>query len=80
MVGHCLSAAGAIESVAAVLELHHGFIYPALNSEDMHPEIAALIDVERVPQQMIRQQVNVIAKANFGFGDVNACLILKKYA
>ncbi len=80
MVGHCLSAAGAIESVAAVLELHHGFIYPSLNSEDLHPDTAALIEPDRIPQQMIRQEVITIAKANFGFGDVNACLILKKYS
>lgn len=79
MVGHCLSAAGAIESVAAVLELHHDFMYPSLNSEDLHPETAALISPDRIPQQMIRQSVTTVAKANFGFGDVNACLILKKY-
>ena len=39
MVGHCLSAAGSVECVASVLELHHGFIYPSINSEDLHPDI-----------------------------------------
>jgi 3-oxoacyl-(acyl-carrier-protein) synthase len=28
MIGHCLSAAGSIESIAAVLQLHQGFIFP----------------------------------------------------
>ncbi|QDK83288.1 beta-ketoacyl-[acyl-carrier-protein] synthase family protein [Spirosoma sp. KCTC 42546] len=79
MVGHCLSAAGSVECVAAVLELYNGFIYPSINSEDTHPEISALIAPERIPQHPIQKDIQVIAKANFGFGDVNACVILKKF-
>ena len=79
MIGHCLSAAGSIECVASVLELHNGFIYPSVNSEDVHPDIAALIDASRIPQQSVQQEISVIAKANFGFGDVNACVLLKKF-
>ncbi|MVM29705.1 beta-ketoacyl-[acyl-carrier-protein] synthase family protein [Spirosoma sp. HMF4905] len=79
MVGHCLSAAGSIECVAAVLELYHGFVYPSLNSEDPHPDISALINPAKIPQQLIHRDIQVIAKANFGFGDVNACVILKKF-
>ncbi len=79
MIGHCLSAAGSIECVAAVLELHEGFIYPSINCEDLHPEVSGLIAVEKIPHQLIRKPINVLAKANFGFGDVNACLVLKKF-
>ena len=79
MVGHCLSAAGSIECVAAVLELHEGFIYPSINSEDLHTDISALIATDKVPQQLISKPVHIIAKANFGFGDVNACVILTKF-
>lgn len=79
MVGHCLSAAGSIESVASVLQLYHGFIAPNLNCEDLHPEITGLIDASRIPQQMIAKDLHVVAKASFGFGDVNACIILKKH-
>ncbi len=79
MVGHCLSAAGSIECVAAVLELHEGFVYPSLNSEDLHPDVAALVASEKIPQQLMRKDIRVVAKANFGFGDVNACVILKKF-
>lgn len=78
MVGHCLSAAGSIECVASVLELHHGFIYPSINSEDVHSDVSALIDSTKIPQQLVNKDVQVIAKANFGFGDVNACVILKR--
>lgn len=79
MVGHCLSAAGSIESVAAVLQLYQGFIFPNINCEDLHPEITSIIDESRIPQQLIETELNVIAKASFGFGDVNGCVILKKY-
>ncbi len=79
MVGHCLSAAGSIECVAAVLELHEGFIYPSINSEDLHTDVSALIAPDKVPQQLVRKPVHIIAKANFGFGDVNACVILTKF-
>jgi 3-oxoacyl-(acyl-carrier-protein) synthase len=79
MVGHCLSAAGSIESVAAVLQLHHGFIAPNLNCEDLHPEITRMIDSTKIPQKMRIKNIDIIAKASFGFGDVNACIILKKH-
>jgi 3-oxoacyl-(acyl-carrier-protein) synthase len=79
MVGHCLSGAGSIESVASILQLHQGFIFPNINCEDLHPEITRLIDESRIPQQLIETELNIIAKASFGFGDVNGCVILKKY-
>ncbi len=78
-IGHCLSASGSIETVASVLEIKEGFIFPSINSEDLHPEIEALIGKERVPQKLIKQPVNIVAKASFGFGDVNGCVILKKF-
>jgi len=79
MVGHCLAAAGSIESVAAVLQLKEGFIFPNINCEDVHPEIEKIISEERIPKKMINKELNIVAKASFGFGDVNACVIFKKY-
>ncbi len=80
MTGHCLSASGAVECVASVLELSEGFLYPSINCEDIHPEIETLIDVEKIPQKLIHpEELNIIAKASFGFGDVNACIIFKKF-
>ena len=79
MVGHCLSGAGSIESVASVLQLHHGFIFPNSNCEDLHPEITALIHASRIPQKLIEKELTIIAKASFGFGDVNGCIIFKKF-
>lgn len=79
MVGHCLSGAGSIELVASVLQLNEGFLFPNINCEDLHPEISAIIDDACVPRELINVNLNIIAKASFGFGDVNACVILKKY-
>lgn len=79
MIGHCLSASGSIELVAAVLQLQQGFLFPNINTEDLHPEIAAIVPREKIPQQLLQKDLQVIAKASFGFGDVNACVILKKY-
>lgn len=80
MIGHCIGGAGSIELVASILELYHNFIFPSVNSEDLHPDITALIDSSKIPQIAIYQDINIIAKASFGFGDVNACVILKKYS
>jgi 3-oxoacyl-(acyl-carrier-protein) synthase len=78
MIGHTLGAAGSIESVAAILQLHHGFIHPSLNCEDLHPEVEAVIDPGCIPTQMIEKELTTIIKANFGFGDVNSCIVYTK--
>jgi 3-oxoacyl-(acyl-carrier-protein) synthase len=78
MVGHGLAASGSMEIVAALLQLHHGFVAPNLNCEDLHPEISEVVDKERIPTEMISADLNTIAKASFGFGDVNACVIFRK--
>ena len=77
LVGHALGAAGGIECVAAVLELSHGFIHGTLNCEDLHPQLEAFRS--RIPQATVEEKINIIAKASFGFGDVNGCVIFKRW-
>ena len=80
MIGHCLSAAGAIESVATVLQIHRGFLHPSLNAEDLHPAVTEQIDPTRVLQAAIpHASPQFMIKSSFGFGDVNACVVLGKY-
>jgi len=79
MIGHCLSAAGAIESVASILQIQHGFVHPNINLEDPIPEIEEIINIDSLPTKLVKKEINIVAKANFGFGDVNSCLIFKKY-
>lgn len=79
MVGHCLAAAGSIECVASVLQLKYGFIAPNINCEDLNKDIGQLISPDRVPRDLKKKNINLLAKASFGFGDVNACILFKKY-
>ena len=78
-IGHCLAAAGAIESVASVMQIKEQFVFPNINCEDVHPEITELIAEDKIPTTLIEKNINIVAKASFGFGDVNACVIFKKY-
>jgi 3-oxoacyl-(acyl-carrier-protein) synthase len=79
MIGHCLSAAGSIETVASILQMVHGFVHPNINLEDPNPGILEIAGVDNVPVKMTKKELNIVAKANFGFGDVNSCLILSKF-
>ncbi|MCC7384214.1 MAG: beta-ketoacyl-[acyl-carrier-protein] synthase family protein [Deltaproteobacteria bacterium] len=78
LIGHALGAAGGIECVAAVLELHHGFVHGSINCDDLHPELSAYAD-RIVHRTVDRSDLALIAKASFGFGDVNGCLIFEKF-
>ena len=78
MIGHCLGAAGAVESVAAVLQIYKGFLHPSINCEDVHPDIEQF--APKIPQKCLEfPELKIIAKAGFGFGDVNSCIIFKKW-
>lgn len=80
MIGHCLAAAGSIECVGTVLQLKEGVIFGNVNCEDVHEEITDIISETRIPRKTIPYRPKVIAKASFGFGDVNACVIFKDYS
>lgn len=80
MIGHCLAASGAIESVASVLQIKAQFVFPNINCDDIHPEITKLISPSKIPTAMLKKELQIVAKASFGFGDVNACVIFKKYS
>jgi 3-oxoacyl-(acyl-carrier-protein) synthase len=77
MIGHTMGAAGAIEAVASVLQLEEGFVHPSLNCDDLHPDLEWCR--EHIPRECREQKLNVVAKTSFGFGDVNACVIFRRY-
>jgi len=79
LVGHCLAAAGAIECVGAVLQIDNGVVYGNVNCSEPHPDILQLINRSKIPQVAVNKAPKVIAKASFGFGDVNACVIFKQF-
>lgn len=79
MIGHCIGAAGAIESVASVLQMKNGYVHPSINAEDLHPKILEHLTEEKVPQGFLERDLEYVVKANFGFGDVNACVLFKSF-
>ncbi len=78
--GHCLAASGSMECVGVVLQFHHNQLFGTLNCETIHPEILRYVHPSKVLQKTIPFVPRVIAKASFGFGDVNACVIFKAYS
>jgi 3-oxoacyl-(acyl-carrier-protein) synthase len=79
MIGHCLGAAGTIETISAILQMNGGFLHPSLNSQDIHPEILPMISASKIPQKpLFNVNINIFAKASFGFGDINSCIIIGK--
>lgn len=74
-IGHCMAAAGALETLAAVRTIADGVIPPTLNYETPDPEI----DLDIVHGEPRRHQVNVMTKHSFGLGGQNAVLVLGRY-
>jgi len=75
MTGHLLGAAGGIEAIATVLALHHGVLPPTINYETPDPDC----DLDYVPNQARKQDVEVALSNAFGFGGTNATLAFRAY-
>ena len=76
MIGHAVTAAGAIEAVACILIMNKGIIHPTINYETPDPEC----DLDYVPNVARPMQVNVCLKNGFGLGGENCCLVLKRFS
>ena len=75
MIGHAMGASGALEAIVCTLTLYHGIIHPTINYEYPDPDC----DLDYVPNQLRRQQVNVTLSNSFGLGGQNACLVLRRF-
>lgn len=74
MIGHLLGAAGAVESIATILALHHGIIPPTINLED--PDDA--MDLEVAALKAREATFSAALNNSFGFGGHNAALIFTR--
>ncbi len=74
-VGHLLGAAGAIESIVAVLTIRDGVIPPTINYENPDPAC----DLNYVPNVALKKEINTVMSDNSGFGGHNTALIFKKF-
>ena len=75
MTGHLLGAAGGIEAIATTLAIYHGILPPTINYEKPDPDC----DLDYVPNQARKQDVEVALSNAFGFGGTNAILAFRKY-
>jgi len=75
MTGHLLGAAGAIESIAAILSINNGIVPPTINLNTIDPEC----NLNYTPNKSISKKLMYALSNTFGFGGHNASLIFKKY-
>ena len=75
MIGHSLGASGALEAVACVKTITEGTIHPTINYQDPDPDC----DLDYVPNDARKKDVDVVLSNAFGFGGQNACLVFRKF-
>ncbi|MGQ8967604.1 beta-ketoacyl-ACP synthase II [Bacillus subtilis] len=75
MTGHLLGAAGGIEAIFSILAIKEGVIPPTINIQTPDEEC----DLDYVPNEARRQELNYVLSNSLGFGGHNATLIFKKY-
>jgi 3-oxoacyl-(acyl-carrier-protein) synthase len=74
MIGHCLGAAGAVESVFTILSIRDGVLPATINYETPDPQC----DLDYVPNQARRAHVRTALCNSFGFGGHNGVLIFRE--
>jgi len=72
VMGHMFGAAGAVEAMMCVLALHEGVLPPTINYHTPDPEC----DLDYVPNEARRVQVDVALSNAMGLGGHNACVLL----
>ncbi|HVT45278.1 MAG TPA: beta-ketoacyl-ACP synthase II [Thermoanaerobaculia bacterium] len=74
MTGHLLGAAGGLESAICALALREGVLPPTINHENPDPEC----DLDYVPNEARRVELEHVLSNSFGFGGTNACLVFSR--
>lgn len=75
MIGHLLGAAGAVGTVATMIQMSEGFIHPTINLDRVSE---GLEDLDFVPGKSIETRINTAIVNSFGFGGQNASLVFKQ--
>ena len=74
MLGHTMGAASALEAIACALVVKNDIIPPTINYETPDPEC----DIDCVPNQARKHNVNIALNNSYAFGGNNASLGLEK--
>jgi len=75
MIGHCLGAAGAIESVFSIQSILEQVVPPTINYATPDPEC----DLDYTPLTPRRREVKAVMNNSFGFGGTNGSVIFKRF-
>ncbi|NCU16594.1 beta-ketoacyl-ACP synthase II [Pallidibacillus pasinlerensis] len=75
MTGHLLGAAGAVEAIFTAMALKEGILPPTMNLQNPDPDC----DLDYVPNEARKANVEYAMSNSLGFGGHNATLVLKKY-
>ncbi len=75
MLGHLIGAAGAAELISCVLAISDGIIPPTINLHEPDPQL----DLDYVPNEARKAQVNIALSESFGFGGQNNVVIIKRF-
>ncbi|MER9343348.1 beta-ketoacyl-ACP synthase [Mesorhizobium sp. M0601] len=74
MIGHTLSAAGAVEAAFSLMTMRESIIPPTINYDN--PDPAIVLDV--VPNTKRNAEVGTVLSNSFGFGGQNTCLVMAR--
>ncbi|MDR3355299.1 MAG: beta-ketoacyl-ACP synthase II [Synergistaceae bacterium] len=74
MVGHCLGAAGAVETIAALMAIERGIVHPTINYEFPDPDCRVNVSPEPIEARVDRIIIN-----NAGFGGHNGVLAVERF-
>jgi 3-oxoacyl-[acyl-carrier-protein] synthase II len=74
MIGHTLSAAGAVEAAFSLLTMREGVIPPTINYDIPDPAI----ELDVVPNVKRSADIRTVLSNSFGFGGQNACLVMAR--
>jgi len=75
MTGHMLGAAGAVEAILCLKAIVEGMLPPTINLDHKDPAC----DLDFIPHQARKREIRTAMSNTFGFGGVNAVLILRKF-
>jgi 3-oxoacyl-[acyl-carrier-protein] synthase II len=74
MIGHTLSAAGAVEAAFSLMTMRESVIPPTINYDN--PDPAIVLDV--VPNKKRNAEIGTVLSNSFGFGGQNTCLVMAR--
>lgn len=74
MTGHLLGAAGGVEAIFSTLAIYHQISPPTINLENQDPQC----DLDYVPNEARKMDINVALSNSFGFGGTNGTLVFRK--